>query len=301
MSYLERLLASLEVQISGFALCRIRRGYRLILGQQDAPLIHCALKGSGILQIHGGQSIQFAAKDFVIIPRGCGHSIISPNGTLKDVRGTDELSTLDDALLEMGAGGGADTVTVCGTIHASYGGGLGLFDALREPIVERLASEDPMQLAIDAMLAELAAPSFGTRALVEALLKQCLVLLVRRQLHNPGGLTPWFLPTSDYRLAAALATMLQRPSAHHTLPSLAAAAGMSRSAFALRFGATFGQPPMAFLRDLRLRHAARLLQATDLPIPAIADSVGYSSRSYFARSFRSLYGVDPRRFRASRR
>lgn len=301
MSYLERLLASLEVQISGFALCRIRSGHRLILGKQDAPLIHCAMKGPGILQIHGGQSVPFAAKDFVILPRGVGHSIIAPNGTLKDVRGTDELSTLDDALLEMGAGGGADVVTLCGTINASYGGGLGLFEALREPIVEHLVPDDPMQVAMDAMLSELAAPSFGTRAIVEALLKQCLVLLIRRQMHRTDALTPWFLPTSDERLSTALSLMLERPGAPHTLPKLAAAAGMSRSAFALRFGATFGQPPMAFLRDLRLRHAARLLQATDLPVPAIAESVGYTSRSYFTRSFRSLYGVDPRRFRASRR
>jgi AraC family transcriptional activator of mtrCDE len=301
MSYLERLLASLEVQIEGFAVCGVRRGYRLILGQQDAPLVHCALKGPGILEIHGGGSVPFAANDFLIIPRRLGHSIIAANGSLVDVRGTDELSTLDDALLEMRAGGGADAVTVCGTINASYGAGLGLFDALREPIVEHLAPEDPMQVAMQAMLTELAAPAFGTRAIVEALLKQCLVLLIRRQLSRTDAITPWFLPTVDERIAAALSMMLQRPGAPHTLPKLAAAAGMSRSAFALRFGATFGQPPMAFLRDLRLRHAARLLQATNLPIPAIAESVGYTSRSYFARSFRTLYGIEPRRFRASRR
>lgn len=300
MIYLDRLLASLEVHVTGFALCKVRRGYRLMLDGLDAPLIHYALKGPGILQIHGGPSLPFVEHDLLIVPRRVGHSVIGPNGDLKDVRGTDELSMLDDALLEMSAGRGADAVTVCGTINASYGGGLGLFDPLREPIAEHLAPQDPMRNAMEITLSELTAPTFGTRALVGALLKQCLILLIRRQLYGAGAQTPWFLPTGDERLAAALTLMLGCPGAPHTLRGLAAAARMSRSAFSLRFVSAFGQPPMEFLRDLRLRHAARLLETTNLPIPVIAESVGYTSRSYFTRAFRALLGSDPRRFRASR-
>lgn len=95
--------------------------------------------------------------------------------------------------------------------------------------------------------------------------------------------------------------MLERPAEPHTLRSLAQTAGMSRSAFALRFTVTFGQPPMAFLRALRLHHAARLLESTDLPVQAIAEGIGYTSRSYFTRAFRTQFGTDPRTFRSSRR
>ncbi|MGF1623984.1 MAG: AraC family transcriptional regulator [Alphaproteobacteria bacterium] len=300
-SYLDRLLTSLEVHIRAFAVCRVRRGYRLVLGGLDAPLIHFALKGSGTLQIHGGLSLPFAEHDFLVIPRHLGHSLTASDGHLQDVRGTDALSTLEDALLEISAGRGADAVTVCGTIEATYGGALGLFDALREPIAEHIAPSDPLRTATSTMVSELAAPSFGTRALVEALLKQCLVLLIRRQLCGGSDRAQWFFPTGDRRLAAALATMLTRPSAPHTLRDLANAAGMSRSAFALHFAATFGQPPMEFLRDLRLRHAARLLEVTNLPVQTIAKCVGYTSRSYFTRAFRVLFGTTPRTFRATRR
>jgi AraC-like DNA-binding protein len=301
-SYLDRLLASLEVHVRGFALCKVQRGYRLVLEPMDSVVIHYALKGPGILEVRGGPSLPFAEHDFFIVPRGLSQSMVIPDGPMTDVRGVETMSTLDDALLEMTAGQEADAATVCGILEAGFTRRLGLFDSLREPIVEHLSQDDPLRHAFQAVLAELAAPKLGTRALVEALLKQCLVLLVRRRLEGGGGGgTSLLLPAGDERLSSALAAMLERPADPHTLGGLARTAGMSRSAFALRFMITFGQPPMAFLRDLRLHHAARLLEGTELPIQAIADSVGYASRSYFTRAFRRRYGSDPRRFRASRR
>lgn len=301
MGYLDRLLASLEVELKGFAVCKVARGYRLVLGALDAPLIHYAVKGPGIVQIEDGPSLSFADHDFLIIPPGLRHSLMVEPGDLEDVRGTDGLSTLADALLQISAGGAADAVTLCATIEATYGGSLGLFDALRQPVVESLGTDEQLRSVMARMVAELSAPTFGTRAIVGALLKQGLVLLIRRQLSGAGTGGAWFVPPGDARLGAALAMMLQRPSAPHTVRELARAAGMSRSSFARRFAEAFGAPPMEFLRDLRLRHAARLLEVTGLPVPLVARSVGYASRSYFTRAFRKLFGTDPRTFRASRR
>jgi AraC-like DNA-binding protein len=73
---------------------------------------------------------------------------------------------------------------------------------------------------------------------------------------------------------------------------------MSRSAFAEHFAATFGQAPFEFLTEVRLRRAARLLEATDIPIKAVTGTVGYASRSSFSRAFTKLYGVDPTTFRS---
>ncbi len=65
---------------------------------------------------------------------------------------------------------------------------------------------------------------------------------------------------------------------------------MSRTAFAERFSQIFGQGPMDFVQRVRLRIAARLLTATDLPVKVIASSVGYASRSAFSRVFEATYG-----------
>ncbi len=210
-------------------------------------------------------------------------------------------STLPDGLVRMTAGdGAADVVTACGTIRASYGGTVGLFDHLEEPIIEDVADAAWLRGAVETMLAELAAPRAGSRALAEALLKQCVVLLIRRQVERGGAKLPWLAAATDPGLVRPVAAMLERPAEPLTLEELAECTGMSRSTFSERFAAAFGQPPMEFLRDVRLRRAAHLLETTDLPVKAVARSVGYASRSYFSRAFRSLYGVDPTAFRARR-
>jgi transcriptional regulator GlxA family with amidase domain len=60
-----------------------------------------------------------------------------------------------------------------------------------------------------------------------------------------------------------------------------------------------GQPPIEFLKTLRLDRAAHLLARTDLPVKRIAARAGYSSRSSFTRAFLARYGLGPARFRAS--
>ena len=73
---------------------------------------------------------------------------------------------------------------------------------------------------------------------------------------------------------------------------------MSRSQFAERFHAAFGCSPVAFLHDVRMRQAAGLLrQRKDLPIDQISNRVGFTSRSYFSRSFKNMFGMAPADFR----
>jgi transcriptional regulator GlxA family with amidase domain len=51
---------------------------------------------------------------------------------------------------------------------------------------------------------------------------------------------------------------------------------------------------------VRLGAAARLLQASGVPIKSVAAAVGYASRSHFSRAFRSEFGLDPSSFREKR-
>jgi transcriptional regulator GlxA family with amidase domain len=147
------------------------------------------------------------------------------------------------------------------------------------------------------MLAELAMPSFGTRALTEALMKVCLVTILRRQLEQPGAERPIFTPLRDRRLVAAVAAIVDMPAGLHTVASLAEVAGMSRTAFAQRFVATYGRTPIDFVQAVRLRHAAHLLRTTAVPVKVVASAVGYRSRSQFSHAFRVLYELDPSTFR----
>ena len=71
---------------------------------------------------------------------------------------------------------------------------------------------------------------------------------------------------------------------------------MSRMTFYRKIQAHTGQKPTEFIRTIRLRHAARLLQEGELTVSEISDAIGFSSVSYFSRTFRTMFGVPPTQF-----
>ena len=188
----------------------------------------------------------------------------------------------------------------CGRLRVTFRGAYGLFDYLSEPIVARLEDADPLRASLTALVDELANPKPGARALARALMEQCLVLLLRRLCRDGFCTAPWLLALDDPRLGRTVEAMTALPEREHSVESLARIAGMSRSAFARHFVAAFGRGPMDFLRELRLRRAARLLKTTERPVKTLAREVGYTSRSYFSRAFKDFYGVSPAEFRAGR-
>ena len=72
---------------------------------------------------------------------------------------------------------------------------------------------------------------------------------------------------------------------------------MSRASFSDHFSRTFAQGPMEFVQKTRLRVAARLLEVCDLPVKAIALSVGYAGARAFSRAFEASYGALPTAYR----
>jgi transcriptional regulator GlxA family with amidase domain len=206
----------------------------------------------------------------------------------------------DETVPTIRAGDAARGVlTACGEIRVTYGGGADLFTGFDAPIVERFAGQHPLRDQFILLLAELATPRVGTRALTEALLKQSLVLLLRRHMDRDSTAAPWLAGLADPQLAPALSALLDRSSEPFTVESLAQIAGMSRSAFAAHFVATFRRSPMSLLREVRLRRARDMLAVTRLPVEIVARRTGFASRSNFSRAFRDLYGVDPTAYRTA--
>lgn len=296
---LDRLLTTLAVRIHAFALCEIKAGWRLVFDPMEAVTIHYVLAGIGTVRVAGGMDTAYAPFNIIVVPARVPQSL-GESGTVEgEASAANNCGLLADGLVKFTAGDGSrDTLVVCATISASYGGALGLFDQLRGPVVEDLSQSEALRSLFTVMLSEIATPGVGTQALTEALMKQCLILLLRHHLTRLSVRSPFFAVLEDHRLARAVTGVLEQPSASHTVESLASLAGMSRSAFAERFAQVFGQTPIEFVQRVRLRLGAHLVQATDLPIKVIAASVGYASRSYFTRAFRTVYGTDPRTFRA---
>jgi len=74
---------------------------------------------------------------------------------------------------------------------------------------------------------------------------------------------------------------------------LAEQMGLSTRQFRRRLKAAIGLTPGAFLRALRLEHAATLLDVGEGSIAEVASAVGYADADSFSRAFRRGYGMAP--------
>ncbi|MFT3760256.1 GlxA family transcriptional regulator [Thauera sp.] len=81
------------------------------------------------------------------------------------------------------------------------------------------------------------------------------------------------------------------------IAELAAALAVSDRTLIRRFKAALEQTPLAYLQDLRLEAARRLLETGDLSMDAIAGQVGYADTSSFSRLFRQRVGMSPGAYR----
>jgi transcriptional regulator GlxA family with amidase domain len=109
----------------------------------------------------------------------------------------------------------------------------------------------------------------------------------------------WLAALSDRRIGAALQLLHKDVASNWTVEALAAAAGMSRSGFALRFKEKVGQSPLEYLTRWRMFRAGHLLRHTDKPLVEVAGSVGYESEAAFNKAFKRSSGAAPGAYRRS--
>ncbi len=82
-----------------------------------------------------------------------------------------------------------------------------------------------------------------------------------------------------------------------TIEDIASACSISTSECIRCFRATINTTPIAYLKSYRLQQAALKLQLSSDKISAIAESCGFQEMSYFAKSFKEVYGCTPSEYR----
>ena len=85
-----------------------------------------------------------------------------------------------------------------------------------------------------------------------------------------------------------------------SLEQLAAEAGVSKFHFTRLFRTATGSTPNAFLLQLRMETACRMLSSTDLPIGVVALRCGYVRAEHFSAAFVKRFGESPSSYRARR-
>lgn len=292
----ERLLGNLGVTVDPFATCGVAPHWSLRLPALDWVTLHFVLQGTGMVTWATGTAA-VARHGLVVVPPGQPHGLTCGTPVRASAAAGDGPSTGSLAAHFAGAPNAAQLLVACGRIRATYALGLGLFDHLPQPLVVDFSDTEQIPGIFAALLGEQQRGEAGRDAMMAALMSQCLVLVFRRLCSHPDCPLPWLQALADPRLARALDAMLTAPQRHHSLESLARTAGMSRSAFARHFQEVMGHPPMDYLRSVRLREAAGLLQRSELSVDAVAAKVGFASRSHFSRAFRNHFGSRPTAYR----
>jgi AraC-like DNA-binding protein len=295
---LDRLLGGLEISVEAFAICEVRREANLVVQDDRSVSVHYVLSGEGVARSLIGPAIPLRPHQVVIAPPGACLVVgceSSPQMTLPTPRCRPLPGGWKWATVGEGAPG---LVMACGAVRATHRQAVGLFDYLRVPLAESVEDEPAFREPFHRLLTELSDPQPGTRLLAQVLMKQCLIVLLRRQCESGEVKVPWLAALEHPLLGKAVGAIVERPESDFTLQGLAEISGMSRATFAQRFREAFGRTAMDFVKEVRLRRAADLLCSSDLPVKTIAARVGFASRSHFSRAFKAHMGSDPASYRA---
>ncbi len=157
-----------------------------------------------------------------------------------------------------------------------------------------LALHTTLQLLASEMAEEAPGSEVAANRLAEVLFIQTL------RAHIASGAESckrgWLRAIFDPQIGAALRSIHENANSPWTVESLAAAAGMSRSAFAVRFKELLGQTPLEYVTEWRMQKAIQLLQREGKKLNEIAQSVGYESDAAFSKAFKRVVGMAPREY-----
>ncbi|GAA3742464.1 AraC family transcriptional regulator [Streptomyces tremellae] len=193
-----------------------------------------------------------------------------------------------------------DHIALGGHVELAGGAEDLLLTALPPLIHIRSASAEAPALRrlLDELLREMTTDLAGAAFARDQLAQLLFVQVLRAHLADTDALPAGRLRAlADERLAPALRLMHEEPGRPWGLHELARAAAMSRTTFASRFREAAGVPPLAYLKDWRMRLARRALRTGATTVAELAGTLGYTSESAFSNAFKRETGVSPRRYR----
>ena len=291
----ENLLSHLSPRLDAFAMCAVSQHQALRVGPTDEIIVHYVLSGQGSLE-WGGQRRQLLPGMVAIIPKAFPKMIAGPDETRMVTDATATCMLVDGMIkFETPEVDGHALILACAKVFELAGSRLGLFDCLREPLIE--PGDPNLTWAFEGILRELSRPVIGCKAIIESFMKQVLLLTLRTAISEIGPRSPLFTIVQDPQLAHAISAINLRPAERHTTENLARISGMTSAALSEKFQRVFGQTPAEYVRRVRLGASIPMLLETNLPVKTIAAAVGFASRSHFSRAFSKVNGRDPSAYR----
>jgi len=277
--------------------CDFWSPWAMQLGGNNVAQFHAVLRGQCVVKTED-KTYHGAPGDIFLFPKYEPH-IIADSENSKAVAGQEYMASLNGNA-PLFSSGDMSTRLLCG--HYEYRNDLShpMIDEL--PTVIHLKSfesyaPEMMSNVMPALTREMGAVRPGSSAVIEKLAEILLVQIIRAHVEAENQPTGFLAGLCDSRLAKAVQLVHNAPDEKITLEDMAAAAGMSRSAFALQFKTTVGMAPIAYLILWRMCQAYELLQQSGLSVSQVAVQVGYDSEIAFSRAFKRQFGVSPGKVR----
>jgi AraC-like DNA-binding protein len=257
------------------------------------PSFCAVLEGSCLLAVDGARAVTLQAGDFVLLPATPSFTL-SGFEPVKPERIDPKVTPAATGEVRHGTRGGRPDVRLLGGYFLFQSPNAALMVSLL-PTLLHVRGVARLSLLVQLVGDESLAQRSGRELVLERLVQVLLIEALRSTSAEdaPPGLLRGL---ADVRLAPAIRQMHRQLARSWTVPQLAKAAGLSRSAFFERFTRTVGVAPMEYLLTWRMAVASGLLLRQELGIAEVAERVGYGSASTFSTAFSRHVGQPPRRY-----
>ena len=276
--------------------------------QDRAPLTLVAVvHGTAHVLPDHGDPVHLRAGDVAVVrgpdpytvadhPQTPPHIIIHPGQVCETPDGQPLDQSMALGARTWGNASDGETVMLTGTYEFAGEISRRLLDVLPPLLV--LPADRSDRVLTGLLASEITKEDPGQEAVLDRLLDLVLIATLRAWFSRPDAQAPgWYRAYADPVVGPALRLLQDNPARPWTVASLAHASNASRAAFARRFNALVGQPPLTFLTSWRLDMAADLLIETNAPITAIAEQVGYGSPFALSNAFKRAKGLSPQQYR----
>jgi AraC-like DNA-binding protein len=270
---------------------------RVLPGAEHLISYHILTSGHCWGGLTGQPPVALEPGDVIVFPHGDAH-VMSSDPALRSVPA---IPGRYPATVRIGEGGRVGATFVCGFLGCDRRP----FNPLLATLPRRLhlpgLSSGWRESFARQVVEESRARRAGAGSVLTRLAELMFVEVLRRFLETLSPEQPgWLAGLRDDVVGRGLGLLHGAPAHPWTIEELASAVAMSRSAFADRFTALVGQPPMQYLAQWRMQLGAARLVAGDAKVAAVAEEVGYDSEAAFSRAFKRVMGVSPAAWRAGR-
>lgn len=303
MDPLSDVLRLLDVQVAPPCRLEVAGDWSLGFAEYRHIRVGAVLRGHMWLTTGAAEPLLLHAGDCYLLTSGDAYAVSSgPGLEPEDGMAVFETAWPDTVYHHVEPGAPGPTSAISGALAFDDTAAALLLDHL--PDVSAIRADTPQAAALHPVLELLSRETSldipGTGAMRDHLTSILFVQTLRAVLSGPDSSMGWLRALGDERLRPVLALIHGQPGEPWTLAKLAAAAGMSRSAFAQRFRNTVGLAPLDYLSRWRVQSAARLLRGSDRTVSSVARELGFGTESSFIRTFKRVTGQSPARYRLDR-